>query len=226
MGVMHDEGQFSPEYNVAHVNYPYNLQGFTDHVVNARTADCFCEPNVRHHPGPYNGVPGPFILIDHQPISRARDPFYDLFDPITRLFHTLRPTPPEGWDSVMDREKVDRLLSEGKSPIVQRIEISLAPLVQGAHESFEDFVARITKRRELLASFLGEPEGSSLPEVAEKVLTQQEFEEMLAKRGVFEDDDVEILDFDLSDFDDEDEFEFTIEDDPDSDEESEEDDAA
>jgi len=215
-----DEGDFSPEYSVAHTNYPFDTRGFTDHQVEARTADCFCEPTLRTDPGPINGIAGPFIIITHQPIVRQSGTLFHFFDPITRFLDGVSPIPAEGWDAVMDRERIDELISIVRTPAIRRVEAALDPLIQRPDESFDAFSTRIRERQEFLATSVSNAAPIDSPTKAqdEPILTQSEFEERMLKfSDPFADlrghEDVEILSEDTEDpFDDDDEYEFTIED--------------
>lgn len=146
-----DEGNYEPEYNVAHVNYPFDMMQQTDHIVTEKTLDCFCEPTLRLHEGELHGVAGPFIIIDHQPIVRDRSAARQYFDPVTRLLDSVQPPPKEGWDAFMANERIDDLINTPYSAEIERIQVELTPLIQSPGESYDDFSARIAAQLAVLA---------------------------------------------------------------------------
>jgi hypothetical protein len=98
----HDESDYTA---IVHDNYPYDSSGHTNHLVDETVGDCWCEPRVLRIRHSYKGVQGPLKVYMHQPVH---DQSF-ISPPILRQ---LAPPPEGGWDAVMDKEAIGRLLDD------------------------------------------------------------------------------------------------------------------
>lgn len=103
------------ELPIAHDDFPIDTwTNLTDHIVDGKVIDCWCEPKVRRiEPGViYKGIMGPLKLVLHQPHFRSQGFRMDVMDVMwdRYLFRTLDDIGAGRWKSTT--ESVNHVLHD------------------------------------------------------------------------------------------------------------------